>query len=100
MMILAFKQKNRSKLIEIMSYGCPEQCPKLDAQLPRNNLFCPGWAEGVAGSVTEYSYQLVSVLSLISIHDRYYYLKPLSMNRIYKTRLYIYRALLSQEWDV
>ena len=59
-----------SKLVEKTSYVCPEQCPKLDVQLPRNNLCCAGGAESVAWSVREYSYQLVSVLSLVSVHNR------------------------------
>ena len=52
-----------SKLIGKTSPGCPEHCPKLDALLPRNNLCCPGVADSVAGSVREFTYQLVSVLS-------------------------------------
>ena len=58
-----------SKIIEKMSPGCPEHCPKLDAQLLRNNLYSPGGAESVAGSLREYRYQLVSVLSLVSVNN-------------------------------
>ena len=61
---MPFKQTNLDpKLIGKTSPGCPERCPKLDAQLPRNNLCCPGVADSVAGSVREFTYQLVSVLS-------------------------------------
>ena len=80
------------------SHGCPEHCPKLDAHLPCNMLCCPGVAENVSGSVREYSYQLVSVLSPFSVPNGYKSLQPLSMHRIQKT--WFYRALLSQEGDV
>ena len=60
-----------SKLVGKTSPKCPEHCPKLDAQLPRNNLCCPGVAEGVLGSLREYIYDLFGVVSLVSGQNRY-----------------------------
>ena len=96
---MPFKQTNLDpKLIGKTSPGCLEHCPKLDAQLSRNNFCHPGVAESTAVSVREYSYQLVNVLYPVSVHNRSKSVKPLSMHRIYKTLFY--RALLSQEGDV
>ena len=71
-MVVKYIQTNKlrsygSKLVEKTSPGCPEHCPKLDGPLPCNNICCPGVADSVAGSVREYSYQLVSVLSPVKI---------------------------------
>ena len=54
--------------------------------------------ESMLGSLREYSYQLFTVLSLVSVHGRRYSLKPLSMHRIHETRLY--GALFLEEGDV
>ena len=42
--------------------------------------------ESVLGSLREYIYQLFHILSLVSLHNRKKYLKPLSMHRIQETR--------------
>ena len=78
-----------------MSWSFPEHSPKLGAQWPRNNFYCPG---EYAWSLREYSYQLFGVLSLASVHNIKSSLKPLSMHRIHETRLY--RALFLEEGDV
>ena len=85
-----------SKLVGKTFLECPEQCPRLDAQLPRYNLCPPGGAESVLGSMREYIYHLFGVLSLVFLHNRS--LKPLSTHRVNKTRLY--RSLFFEEGDV
>ena len=97
-------------LLKIL-HGCPEHCPKLGAQFPRNNLCLPGVAESVAAGVSihqtspirkEYlwywivvanecegvqlSAGLCTVPSFLNIH------------RIHKKLFY--RAMLSQEGNV
>ena len=53
--------------------------------------------EIMLGILREYSYQLVGVLSLVSVHNKNKPLKPLSMHRIHERRLY--RALFLEEED-
>ena len=61
---------------ELRSYGSKRvrktspECPKLDAELPRNNLCLPGVAESLLVSLREYIYQLFDVRSQASVHNR------------------------------